>query len=328
MMEKEVLVIGGNGLLGLHSVQVLLNRGYKVSSLALPPKPGQASLPDEVDAHWAGLEDMSDDQVRDLLRGRYAVFFAIGQDERTVPPAPASEFFYKANVLPTQRVARLARECGVEKFVLFGSYTAEFADRWPDLDYRGRNGYPRTRLLQEEVAIMEGGPEMDVTVLRLPYLFGLVEGQRPLWQFVIDQVRTQENPAVLPGSTSSATARQVGQAAVGAMENGAHGTKYPLNTYNLSYLELYRLACQAIGKDPDSVVVVLLESVMPTYEELQRQTDEAGVEHGIHLPDTARFQARDAVSDFEAGAELGLEDDDVVAAIRETFAWCVNNPAN
>src|SRR5699024_5407871 len=106
----------------------------------------------------------------------------------------------------TARVARLARAAGVKKFVLYGSYTAEFGELWPDLGYRTRNGYPRTRLLQEEVAELEGGNDMDVMTLRLPYIFGTMPGRLPLWQMFIDIVRSQpEVVAVARGKTSSVT---------------------------------------------------------------------------------------------------------------------------
>lgn len=323
---EEVLVIGGNGLLGSHTVNELLQKGYEVSTLALPRADGQQDVPLEVDAHWGNIDEMTDENLLDLFKDKYAIFWAIGADERTVPPAPAAAFFYEANVRPTQRIARLAREAGVKKFVLFGSYTAEFGELWPDLDYRGRNGYPRTRLLQEEVACMEGHGEMDVMTLRLPYIFGLVEGQRPLWQFVLDQVSNEEVSYVLPGSTSSVTVKQVAEAAVGAMENGVNEGKYPINAYSLSYKELYDLACEAIGKDKNSVQVVPLEAILPGYEQAEQQVEAAGLEHGVRIPDTARFQARDAVSPIDGCSELGIEDDDVVGSIREVFRWCVDNP--
>lgn len=326
MEIEKVLVIGGNGLLGHHTADLLLKKGYEVSSLALPRTATQSDVPEGVTAHWGNLDEMSDEELCDLFQDKYAIFWAIGADERTIPKAPSASFFYEANVRPTQRAARLAREAGVQKFVLYGSYTAEFGELWPDLGYRGRNGYPRTRLLQEEVACMEGHGQMDVMTLRLPYIFGLVEGQRPLWQFVLDQVSNDEVSYVLPGSTSSVTVKQVAEAAVGAMEHGANEAKYPINSHNLTYKELYDLACEAIGKDPASVVVVPLEAVLSQYEGVDKQLAEAGLEHGVLVGDTARFQARDAVSALDGCAELQMSDDDVVAAIRETLKWCVDNP--
>lgn len=41
---------------------------------------------------------------------------------------------------------------------------------------------------------------------------------------------------------------------------------------------------------------------------------------------TAIFQSRDAVSDPTECAVLGIEEDDVVAAIGESFRWCVDHP--
>lgn len=321
----DTLVLGGTGLLGFHTSLELLARGYGVTTLSLPTTE-TAHLPQQADAHFGDLTAMSDDELRALLTGKHAVFYAIGADERTVPPAPAGHFFYEANVLPTQRIARLARESGVAKFVLYGSYTAEWGEQWPDLGYRTRNGYPRTRLAQEEVAILEGQGAMDVMVLRLPYIFGRVEGQRPLWEMFFPMVRAEGPVAVLPGSTSSVTVRQVAQAAVGAMEHGEHDGRYPINGYDLTYAEFFRMCCEAIGRDPGDVMVVPLEAVLPGYEAAQAQTEAAGVEHGIHLPDSARFQARDAVSDPAASAVLRIEPDDVPAAIRETLRWCVEHP--
>ena len=323
---EEVLVLGGNGLLGHATAKELVDRGYDVTSLALPRKPGQSDVPEGVHALWNDLNDMTDEELLEVLKGKHAVFYAIGADERTIPKAPASAFFYDANVLPTQRLARLAREAGVKKFVLYGSYTAEMGERWPDLGYRTRNGYPRTRLLQEEVAEMEGKGEMDVMTLRLPYIFGLVEGQRPLWQYKIDQVSAPDAPVVLPGSTSAVTVDQVADAAVGAMEHGADGEKYPINAYDLTYEELTKLACEAVGRDPEDVVVAPLEAMLPAYEAMQKEVDASGLEHGVALPDTAIFQSREAVSAPEETAKLKIREDDVPGAIREVFKWCVDNP--
>ena len=231
---------------------------------------------------------MTDDEILALLAGRYAVFYAIGADERVTPAAPAARFFYEANVLPTQRMARLARQAGVSKFVLYGSYTAEWAEQWPDLGYRTHNGYPRTRLAQEEVAYLEGDGAMDVMVLRLPYIFGLVARSAAA---VGEASCTWSTPSrasspSLSGATSSVTVRQVAEAAVGAMENGRHGGRYPINSHDLTYVEFFRLCCEALGRNPDEVKVVPLDAMLPGYEAAQEQATSAGVEHGVHLPDT------------------------------------------
>jgi len=324
---SNVLVVGGSGLLGFHTIVELVERGHSVTSLSLPPVATDVTFPEGVQALWADLGEMTDDELTTLLTGVDAVVYAAGADERTIPQAPAARFFHEANVRPTQRLARLARQAGVTRFVLFGSYTAEFAERWPELGYREHNGYPRTRLAQEEVAYLEGDGAMDVMVLRLPYIFGIVGQRRPLWQFVLDRVQAPGPVAVLGGSTSAVTVRQVAQAAAGALEHGTHGARYAINAYDLTYVELYRLACEAIGRDPQDVVAVPLDVMLPHAEQADAASAAAGVEHGIHVVDAFRFQDRAAVSDHEPTASvLGMEPDDVVEAVRETFRWCVEHP--
>lgn len=321
----NTVVLGGTGLLGSHTITQLLAHGHEVTAVSLPGS-DHGSIPAGVSAVWADINTMPDEQVVELFSGAHAVFYAVGADERTIPQAPAVAFFYRANVLTTQRVARLARHAGVKKFVLFGSYTAEMAQRWTDFDYAG-DPYPRTRLLQEQLACLEGEGGMDVMTLRLPYIFGLVAGQRPLWQFLIGAAE-QRRPVlpVLGGTTSAVTARQVGEAAVGAMEHGTHGATYPINSYNLSYAELNRLACEAIGRDPNEVSIVAVEAVLPAYEQVDRDCADAGREHGVPVAHSAVFQSRDATSDPSQTAVLQMTADDVPAAIRESFAWCVSHP--
>lgn len=325
----DVLVIGGTGLLGYHTTRELVRRGYRVTSLSLPPVPADGLFDDlggePVVELLGDITEMSDGELANLLVGKHAVFYAAGADERVVPDAPSAHYFYNANVRPTQRVARAARRVGVERFVLYGSYTAEFGELWPDLGYRTRNGYPRTRLAQEEVAYLEGDGAMDVMSLRLPFIFGHMPGRVPLWQMFIDIVRSQpEFVAVQQGATSSVTVKQVAQAAVGAIRQGEHGGRYPINGYDLTYLEFHQLVCEALGREPGQVGVVPLEALLPIMRQLDDDAAAAGLEHGIHLVDSATFQERRAVSDpAPSMAALGYGADDVVASIRETLAVCL-----
>lgn len=324
---KHVVVVGGTGLLGYHSTLELLDRGYSVTSVALPPIPAEDLFPRGVESILENFNDLSDKRILEILAGAYAVVYAAGADERTLPDAPAAKFFYDENVVPVQRATKLAVQAGVKKFVLYNSYTAEFAEQWPDLGYRERNGYPRTRLLQEEVAFMEGYGAMDVTSLRLPYIFGTMPGRLPLWQMFIDIVRSQPERVVTQlGSTSAVTVKQVAQATVGAMEHGVHGGKYPINGYNLKHTEFLGLVCEALGRSAKEVVGLPFEIFADQMRAYDEATAAQGKEHGIHVVDSTLFNSRDAVSDPQVTMDaLRYEADDVPASIRETLQFCLEH---
>ena len=95
----------------------LLNRGYQVKTMALPPLPTDDLLPEEVELTLGDINQLSDDEILELLSDVYGFMYAAGADERVVPERPALKFFYEANVLPTQRIARLAAKAGVKSLL-------------------------------------------------------------------------------------------------------------------------------------------------------------------------------------------------------------------
>jgi len=321
---RDAFVVGGTGLLGYHATRELVASGYRVTTLSLPPLPPQDLFGDldgePVVELFGDVAEMSDGELANLFAGMHAVVYAAGVDERVVPDAPAAHFFYNALVRPTQRVARAARRVGVDRFVLLGSATADHADRWPELGYRTRNGYPRARLAQEEVAYLEGDGTMAVMSLRLPFVFGRAPGRVPRWESLVNRVAAADGAVhVQRGSTSSVTARQVGQAVVGAIEAGEHGGLYPLNDYDLTYRELYEIVCTELGRDPSSVLTVPLAAVVPAMAHVDDAAAASGKEHGIHLVDVAQFEERDAVTDPALTLDvLGVVHEDVRAEIVAT----------
>lgn len=321
-MTSTVLVLGGTGLLGYSTISELVARGYHVRSLALPPLPAPdlfTEFGDAVESHLADLGDLDDDELRSMLEGVHAVMYASGADERVTPEAPASRFFYEANVLPTQRLARLAREQGVQRFVVYGSYFAHFAQTMPELGL-AHQGYPMMRLLQEQIAFAEGDGAMTVTSLRLPYIFGTMPGRIPLWEMFVEQIRGQQAfPAHEGGVTAAVTTRQVGQAAVGAMERGEHRGTYALGGYNLRHADFYQRIVERLGQDTQ-VPLVPFSALEPTLVAYDEQAAAAGREHGIHLRESGLLRSLDlSIDPGPVQAALGYEDDDVPAAIDATL---------
>lgn len=260
-----------------------------------------------------------------VAEGVYALFYAIGADERVLPDAPASRFFYEANVLPTQRLARLCREAGVEKFVLYGSYFAEFAERLPETGL-AKEPYPMTRLLQEQVAFAEGDGAMDVTSLRLPYIFGQIPGRMPLWKMFSDQIKQTEVFPVHPeGKTAAVTTKQVAQAAVGAAERGEHRGTYAISEYNLSFTEFYQRFIDKMGLGT-KLAEMPYDVVREQMQTLDRHAEEQGKQHGINMELAGEVRAMDLSIDPTPTKEaLGYEDDDVLAEIDRTIDYIIEH---
>lgn len=320
-MEK-IFVLGGTGFLGYYTVKELLKRGYQVETVALPPMPEEDLLPKEVKCTLGDIGAMSDDDIKAMLKGVSGFIYAAGADERIIPKAPAEKFFYEANVLPTQRLARLAKEAGVKNFVVFGSYFAEFAERLPEMGLKDQP-YPNTRLLQEQVAFAEGEGSMNVSSLRLPYIFGTMPGRMPLWKMFTDQIKGQTVFPALKGGTAMVTVEQVAEAAVGALEAEKHRATYAICGENMKYQTFYKYMVDALRQETE-VPVVPLDAVRDVYEGMDQASAADGTEHGIHSIVTAELQELDLyLNPEDTKTVLGIRDHDVERSIHETLAKCV-----
>lgn len=319
---SKVFVLGGTGFLGYYTTKELLARGYQVKTIALPPMPEDNLLPDEVEIQLGDLFAMSDQEIIDLLSDCEGLMYAAGVDERILPDAPSLGFFYEKNVLPTQRLAHLAKLAGVKKFVVFGSYFSEFAERWtsevPDLK---NQGYPNTRLLQEQVAFAEGEGHMTVTALRLPHIYGTMPGRMPLWKMFTDRMKDQAVVTTLPGGTTAVTVEQVAEAAVGAMENGKHRHTYAIGMHNFKYADFYRIILDVMGQPDTKVELLTLEQEMPEAQAIDDKLAAMGKERGIHSTVEAQVQMRDLYVDpADTKDILGIKDHDVVETLKATIA--------
>lgn len=322
---SKIFVLGGTGFLGYYTVKELLVRGYEVKTMSLPPMPSDNLFPDSVDNRLGDMKDLSDDDIIDLLSDCEGFIYAAGADERTVPQKPAFKFFYEANVLPTQRIARLAKQANVKKFVVFGSYFAEFAERLPQYNLRGQ-GYPNTRLLQEQVAFAEGEGSMDVMSLRLPYIFGTMPGRMPLWKMFTDQIKDQPVFPALKGGTAVVTVEQVAEAAVGAIEHGTHRSTYAICGENMSYQRFYEMMVDALGQSETTVIpVVPYDQLKENYEAIDKHAEENGTEHGIHMAISAKMQEEYLyLNPQDTMPILGIKNHDVIKSIEETLKKCVS----
>lgn len=298
--------------MGYYTCLKLLARGHAVSALARPPLPTEDLLPAEVRLTLADLDSLPDEELLELLRGQDGLIFAAGVDDRVVPASPAYPFFYKGNVLATERMMQLAVEAGVERAVVFSSYFLEFERRWPELRLAETHPYIRSRVEQERVALSAAGDRLAVNFLLLPYIFGSMPGRVPLWKPLVAYLNSWLPWVFYPaGGSAMVSVNEVADAAVLALEKGEVGARYPVCAENLSWREFLQRLENILGKPKP--VVTLPKAVVKLGAWFIRLAHRLqGRESGLDLVPFVELQTRLAFLDTDySSLQLGYAHTDL-----------------
>ena len=318
----KVLIIGGTGFLGYHATMELLTRGHEVTVVGLPPAPPSGLFPPEVKIHLCDIAPLANDELISLFRGNDALVFAAGVDDRTTPKKPAYPFFVKHNVESVKRVFTLARQAGVSRGIVLGSYFAYFDRLWPEMKLAEHHPYIRSRVEQAKTAIAAGQDKMSISILELPYIFGSMPGRVPLWKPLIKYILSPFPLFYPAGGTTCVTVHQVAQAICGAVEHGKPGKCYPIGGENLTWVQLLGLIGK-LGGRPKKVITLpkwlvkfgaLILSLMHMLQ---------GKESGLEPVAFIDLQTKETFIDSEeARAELGYSMEDLTSALVETIRAC------
>ncbi len=321
-MENRVFVVGGTGFLGYHAIQEFLARGWGITALGLPPAPPADLYPTPVKVVLQNLGVLSDAELLALLRGHDALVFAAGLDDRYTPAKPAYARFYQANVAAVQRLLTQAKEAGVKRAVVLGSYFAHFNRLWPELKLAERHPYIRSRVEQEKVATSV--PGLEGMVLELPYIFGTmpIPGWKPIWAPLIKYLRSSKTIFYPAGGTACISATVVGRAIAAAIERGEAGQCYPIGQENLTWSEMLARLAQADQRQIKVVTVptwAIRAGMLGVLLSHQLQ----GKESGLNLRHFAALQTAKTFVDPEISRRaLGFEVDVLDDAFRKTVEAC------
>jgi nucleoside-diphosphate-sugar epimerase len=244
--KKSVFIIGGTGFLGCHAAREFVKRGWIVTVMGLPPAPPDHLFPPSVRVILGDFDKTPPEILSACFVGHAALVFAAGMDDRVAHKKPAYPKFHHANVEACKRILTIAKESGIEKAVLLGSYFAYFNKKWPELKLAQRHPYIRSRVEQENLCAEV--PGLSTCVLELPYIFGDTLGKRPMWAPLVKYVRASPIIFYPRGGTACITAETVAQAIVGAVERGQPGKCYPIGDENLPWEELLRRLALVDGR--------------------------------------------------------------------------------
>lgn len=248
----NVLVVGGTGLLGQHTARAVLARGHEVTLSARHARP--ALLSGLGRAHFAELDvdTVRGERLVDHFRGQDSVVYALGPDDRTPHPAPSPDFFRVHLVERTARIAAAAREAGVRRFVILGSYFSTWDRVHPELEFSTHHPYVAARREQAAQSVAVGGGQasggMDVCVIEIPYVFGSAPGLGNQWQLLFSTLKGLRGVLPVPdGGTSAISAAAAGDAIAAAAIAGEHDGRYPIKQVDLTWPQLMTHIAGALG---------------------------------------------------------------------------------
>lgn len=319
----KVFMIGGTGLLGSAAAKIFIDRGHQVKTVALPPLPEGAPLPEEMEIDLCNIYEKTDDEIKEMLSGSDCFVFAAGVDERVEFPHPVYDYYYKFNIAPLERILPLCKEVGVKKAVILGSYFSFLAKERPDMKLTEKHPYIRSRIMQEETAFSFADENFDVSVLELPYIFGTQPGRKPVWVILIEQIsRMDKLPCTLypKGGTAMLTVRQVGEVIVGAAEKSKGAKAWPIGMYNLTWSEFLKIVYAARGMGDNRKIIGVAPWMMKMgLGSVIKEYAEKGIESGIDPLGLPYIMDLNLFIDSKYAKELTATEDDIRSAIFDSI---------
>lgn len=240
---QRILVVGGTGLIGSTVAEELARRGYDVA-VAGRNRP-QADAPA---AAYRWVEgDYTQPGWGERLRGFDAIVFSAGQDIRHVGPHAPAATWEDVQTASLPAFFAEAREAGVGRAVLVGSYYHQVLPTLAET-----NAYVRARADAERGVLALAAPGFAVCAVNPPNVVGAIPG-RPLRAFakMVRWARGEMADAVPDcaphGGTNYMSVHGVAAAVAGAVERGEPGRAYLIGDENLSFQGYFQALFDAAG---------------------------------------------------------------------------------
>jgi UDP-glucose 4-epimerase len=128
-MNKNVLIIGGNGFIGSHLIDHLIERGYKVRVFDISHEKFRSPLPN-VDYRLSKL-----DNIPDLYEAMLGIDIVFHLASASVPSTSNVDQISDVNnnLIPTLNILNLMNRLGIKKLVYFSSGGAVYGNTEPGL---------------------------------------------------------------------------------------------------------------------------------------------------------------------------------------------------
>ena len=325
----RALVTGSTGLLGNNLVRALRGAGHEVFALARSERKARAQLGDT--GARIVLGDMTEvSGFADALSGVDVVFHTAAYFREYYAPGDHAGIIDRINVDATMELARAAESRGVKKMI--DTSSSGIIGLAPD----GRAGdeqTPPSPLTQKnlymaskrkvEPLLREFARERNFFIASaLPgWMWGPHDaGPTASGQLVFDALSGKLPPAIPPGGTSVADARDVAAGMLRIAEVGRSGERYILSGRFVGLDEIMKSLGQAAeAKAPEMklpyALAISFAAVAETWSRITGKPNVMSLE-GIRL-----MNARLEVSSAKAERELGVTFRPFEETVRDAVAW-------
>lgn len=312
----NVFIIGATGLIGSTVAKKLIDKGFNVVGMGLAPI-NYDLVPKGLKVIEGDYIKMSDKELKKQLKGSDALIFAAGIDERIDAKPPIYDLFKKYNNDSLERVLSLAKEVGVKKVSVCGSYFTYFNRLYPKLELTKHHPYIKSRVEQLEIALSYSDNDFDVAVIELPYIFGTQRGRKPVWVFLIEIIKKMKLATFYSkGGTTMITVNQAADAVVGGILYNKGAKAYPIGYYNLSWKELFKVIHEGMGYKRRAFITVPNFIFKMGLRIMDRKKRNKGLEGGLKLKEYIKIQTKYLYIDKDLGSTLlKVEEDCIKCAI-------------
>jgi hypothetical protein len=173
--------------------------------------------------------------------------------------------------------------------------------------------------------------KFDVMFIELPYIFGTMEGRKPLWgEAFLDRIETK-NGIFFPsgGGTAAIDVRNVARAIVGAAFYGENHGKYAIGDECILFKDMLDVMLEAKGSKSKVKEVPPILAAIGAYF-IGRKERKAGKKSGLNhfwlmlqIQNKHFFIEPKKYQEILHFKELGyIEDFDVVESIKKTIKIC------
>lgn len=233
MPPLKLFVTGATGMVGIHIVQHMLNRGHEVTAMVRRSSDTSKLkvLPGKLDIRTNELDNAS--SLGNLMKGHDVVIHCAG----SVDPHATRDEIFGINVNGTEIALRSAIDAGIKQFIHMSSLSVITGqDDQYDVDENAPlrtcgEAYADSKVEAEKLVIsLAGTHDMQVTILRPGFIYG--PGERAWMPRLINNIRTKK-AMLIDGGTKETNVIYIGNLCLAA-ELALLNTKSYNRVYNLT----------------------------------------------------------------------------------------------